>query len=378
MTFRNYRLPLSRHGIIVMNPLHDQWNSPVNIILIMAIIYWYHQSESSISVWVITLACVALSLRILELPIYQLEALQKNAGVTLYRFICFLVFSLFRVIILYYFNDEVLLTYLLITLVLENIISFIVPFIVFTRLNYRLILNFGSLCDDRTLKSCKESMYLFFSSVSVILYMKVDIIILDMFVSKDSIGQYIAMTKLAELSYFPITIFIMTISPILVFYIKNSDLKRANDTMRLMFIIVYLYCCLLIISTVFFSDWISASLLGYEFQEVGGLWKIYAFCSFAVAVGLISSRAIVSYDLSHYLLRRSCFGLVANVLLNLLLIPKFGTEGAAIGTLCSFSLAIFGSVIISKKLYNLYGFNLIKVKTNQSFFKIITDWRIGI
>jgi O-antigen/teichoic acid export membrane protein len=60
-------------------------------------------------------------------------------------------------------------------------------------------------------------------------------------------------------------------------------------------------------------------------------------------MGALLSKWLIAEDLLTFSFTRHLIGAVANVGLNLLLIPKYGGTGAAVATLVAYTLASYGA-----------------------------------
>lgn len=105
----------------------------------------------------------------------------------------------------------------------------------------------------------------------------------------------------------------------------------------------------------FLSDWIIALLYGEQYNQVGGIFMIHIWASVFVFLEVACGKWFIAENLQKYSFYRTLFGAITNVILNFILIPKYGVYGAAVATLISQSIAS-------------YLFNIINKATRKTFF----------
>ncbi|MBC7776943.1 MAG: polysaccharide biosynthesis C-terminal domain-containing protein, partial [Phycisphaerae bacterium] len=89
----------------------------------------------------------------------------------------------------------------------------------------------------------------------------------------------------------------------------------------------------------FFSDWLVTLLYGEAFKEAGKVLMIHIWAGVFVSLSVASGSWFITENLQRHAFYRNLLGSIVNVLLNLILIRKFGLVGAAISTVISLSMA---------------------------------------
>jgi O-antigen/teichoic acid export membrane protein len=87
------------------------------------------------------------------------------------------------------------------------------------------------------------------------------------------------------------------------------------------------------------SGWLLTILFGEAYRDAGPVLSVHIWAGVFVFLGVASSKWLITEGLQKYSAINALIGAVANVLLNLLLIPKYGICGAAISTVLSQSIA---------------------------------------
>ena len=194
----------------------------------------------------------------------------------------------------------------------------------------------------------KQGMPLMLSAVVVILYLKIDQMIIAYLMDNDSVGIYSAASRISELFYaLPVIISNVFFPKIVEF---RKDVSKRNHILDQMHFNIILSTVLLAIGISVFSDRIILMLYGEAYIESGGILSVYAWslCFMGLLVG--SSKYLLVIGRNDIIFKRSIYGLVSNVILNFLLIPTYGILGAAYATLISYFIASYLSNIFYKEL----------------------------
>jgi len=80
---------------------------------------------------------------------------------------------------------------------------------------------------------------------------------------------------------------------------------------------------------------------GEAFAEAAAAFRVQVLAAPFVALGVLSSAWLVLNQSTAHALRRTLAGAIANILLNLLLIPRLGILGAALATLAAQLLSTY-------------------------------------
>jgi O-antigen/teichoic acid export membrane protein len=83
-----------------------------------------------------------------------------------------------------------------------------------------------------------------------------------------------------------------------------------------------------------------------------GPTKIYVWAGVFVFLGVASGKYLIAENYTKITFVRTFFGMIVNVVLNLILIPKYGIKGAAMATLISYFVSVFFMVLIPKVFKN--------------------------
>ncbi|MGZ0656452.1 flippase [Coraliomargarita sp. W4R53] len=190
----------------------------------------------------------------------------------------------------------------------------------------------------------KHSWPLMFASLAVTVYMRVDIIMLEIMAGTDQAGIYAAATRVSEVWYFVPVMIMGTLSP----YIMRAKQKNNADYRS---ILQTVYCVLtwlalaLTVPIIFYAKSIITTIYGYEYNASAQILPIHLWSSVAIFLSIASSQYLLAENLQKVSLYRSIIGATANVVINFLLIPKYGPAGAAAATLISYYLSLLSLLL---------------------------------
>lgn len=200
----------------------------------------------------------------------------------------------------------------------------------------------------------KDSWPLIFSSLLVTLYMKVDQVMLNNMLGPESVGYYTAATRLSEVWYFIPVVICNSLFPAILNAKKISHelflerLQKLYDLMLWLALFIAFFVTLI-------TDPLVDFLYGSTYSSSSLILLVHVWSSVFVFIGVASSKWFIAEGLQKQALYRTIAGLLVNIILNYLLIEKYGAIGAAFATLVSQMMAS-------------YLFNLFNVKTRNVFF----------
>jgi O-antigen/teichoic acid export membrane protein len=189
---------------------------------------------------------------------------------------------------------------------------------------------------------------LLLSSVSIILYMRMDQILLKFMCGDHETGIYLAAVRLTELwSFIPVVI-CSSIYPSIIKARETNSVKYARR-MQLLYDGLY---CLSLASAVFitlFATSIVKTLFGSAYLDSIPVLQVHIWSTIAVFFGVASGQWLLAEGLQLISLIRTALGLLVNLILNLVLIPSYGALGAALATTVSYSIAVFAGLLLSRR-----------------------------
>ncbi len=180
----------------------------------------------------------------------------------------------------------------------------------------------------------RDSWPLTLSAIAVTVYMKIDQIMLGQMVGDEAVGIYSAAVRISEVWYFIPMAIVASVFPAILEAKKRSEaeyyarLQKLYDLMVLMSVAVAL-------PMTFLATPIVKLLFGETYAVAGTVLAIHIWASVFVFLGVASEQWFLAENRQMLSLQRTVLGAVANIGLNLWLIPLYGAVGAAIATVVS-------------------------------------------
>lgn len=216
------------------------------------------------------------------------------------------------------------------------------------KINHELIFKWHFVV-SRARQLLKDSWPLILSGLVIAVYAKIDQVMLKNMLNDKEVGFYAAAVRIAEAWYFfPIAIS-TSLFPAIINAKHISEKLYLSRLQKLYDLLAWMAIGIAIPITIF-SKTIITILLGNEFFSSAGVLTIYIWAGIAVFLGVGSSQYLVNENLTKISFLRTFIGMIINVILNLLFIPKYGITGSAWATLISYSIATF-SIGLTKRTY---------------------------
>lgn len=203
----------------------------------------------------------------------------------------------------------------------------------------------------------RESFPLIFSGFAILIFMKIDQIMLGQMKGDGEVGIYSAAVRISELWYFIPTTIVSSVAPTIYAAKQKSEghyYKRIGQLLRLL-----TYISLVIsIPMTFLSKYVVGIMFGSGYVDAGPILAVHIWASLFVFMGVATSPWFIAEKLNHVSLGKTLFGAILNVILNFLLIPEYGGIGAAIATIASQAVAAFFSNAVDRRTHKLFKIQL--------------------
>ena len=182
----------------------------------------------------------------------------------------------------------------------------------------------------------KDSWPLMISSGAIMLYMRLDQIMIKEMLTLEELGLYSVGVRISESWYFIPMIISSVLFPSII-KAKEQELKLYYDRLKQLFALSIWVALALSLILFVFSEMIIENLFGESYIGAHIVLSILSCAGVFVSMGYVNGKWMVVENYTRLSLLRNIIGLIINVLCNVVLIPMYGIKGAAISTL----LAIF-------------------------------------
>ncbi len=183
-----------------------------------------------------------------------------------------------------------------------------------------------------------DSWPLMLSGIAIVVYMKIDQIMLGQMVGDQAVGIYSVAVRISEIWYFIPMMIISSVSPAILASKKHSNEIYYQRLQRLYNLMVWLAVSVALPMT-FLSSTIVMLLFGQGYAGSGPVLAIHIWASIFVFLGVASAQWFLAENLQAMAFQRTALGAVVNIILNFLLIPSFEEIGAAVATIISQAFA---------------------------------------
>ena len=210
----------------------------------------------------------------------------------------------------------------------------------------------------------RQSWPLVVSTLFVVILMRTDQVMLGQMRGDKDVGIFSAALALSEVWYFVPLAITSSVFPAMVNAWKMDE-KLFYQRLRQLYLLMVWLSLAVAIPLTLFSREIVTVLYGIKYQSTATVLSIHCWTGVFLFLGVVSNMWYLLENLNHYTLYRCIVGATINVGLNLVLIPEFGANGAAISTLVAQAAASYLFDLINKRTRVLFA-----LKTESILFFI--------
>jgi len=193
----------------------------------------------------------------------------------------------------------------------------------------------------------KHSWPLILSGLAVMIYMRIDQVMLGQMINDKAVGVYTAAVRISEAWYFIPMAIVGSAFPVLLDAKKTSEALYLERFQKLYDILVMI-ALVVAIPVTFLADEIVEVLFGLEYVEAGTILSIHIWTALFVFLGVASGKWFLVENRQLLAFQRVFLGMVVNIALNWAWIPQYGGVGAAAATLISQAAAALLIDVIHK------------------------------
>ncbi len=189
----------------------------------------------------------------------------------------------------------------------------------------------------------RESWPLLMSSGAVMVYQKIDLIMLRNMISSDQVGHYAVATKVTGMMVFVPQILHNSLFPAIT-RAKLKSQKQLNVIITHFFTLMFWVMSGMAVLIMFLIPIPFGWLYGEEYGAALPVINILVWKNVIMGVGLVSGAWIINMGIQKYAPLRSITSMMINIVLNWYLIPTYGGIGAAVASLVA---SIVNVILIS-------------------------------
>jgi len=322
--------------------------SIILLILVIITILVFKPNNDTL-LYMVTLFSISYLFRTLEIIRFWFEAHIQAKNSTVIEAIAISFSTLLKVLMII---NEVVVEIFAWTVLSEAIFLVIGLVLIYKQAKQNIYLWKPSLGKMKYL--LKEAWPLILAGALYTVYTKVDQIMLGEIVGNESVGLYVAAVNISQGWLFIPIIIGTAFYPVMINSKKNDEEKYYQITQHLLNILALLGIVIATI-TIFLSEPFILFAFGESYIKSSNVLILHIWGGVFVAMSAISYRYFITEGLQKTSFYRGLVGLVVNIGLNFVLIPRYGAIGAAYATVISLAAS-------------LYIFNITNHKTRRMFF----------
>jgi len=199
----------------------------------------------------------------------------------------------------------------------------------------------------RAAELLQQSWPVIFSSMAIMVYMRLEMVMLKMMQGEFAVGLYAAATRISEVWYFIPMAIVSSVSPAIMRAKDDPDLFYGR--LRKLFSLMTLSACTIGTVVALLSGTIVRILYSSSYRGAGPVLAVHVWASVFVFLGCAQSPWDITKNLLKLSMFRTALGAVINVAMNLYLIPRYSAMGAAIATVVSYAIsAVFANAFSAR------------------------------
>lgn len=318
------------------------------IFLIILGLVYYFQSDNPVLVLITAILGPICFLRSSEVVKYWFESQLFSKMTIRVENAVFISFSCIKVALIYYGFG---LLALVVAVLIESIVVALALILIYQFQGE--VLRVRSFSRLRAADLLSKSWPFVVSSIAVMVYLRIDVVMLESYLGTTAVGNYAVATRVAEVWYFIPGVIVASVFPSLM-DARNTDQRLYSTRLVRLLSVLFWISVGIALTTSIASQWIMTNLFGPKYLSAGSILSIITWSSVFVFVGVASGRWFLIENLQRLLLYRTVVGAIINVILNFILIPHYGALGAAWATLASQAYANVLSNLFSKTTRPLF------------------------
>ena len=257
---------------------------------------------------------------------YFLISENKLRYISIIKSIAYIISSSLKLAAVYFEYD---LEVFILIIIIENILTYGGYLFLFRKqihnINFKLNLNLQS-------QILKESFPIFLYSLGAIIYSRIDIFMIQKYLSDEDLGYYSASFKLVIFLLFLPGILSSSFFPKIVY---ESDKSLESNYIRKMYRYTFSLSIIVSIICYLIGPFMIDILFGSKFESSLIIFNILIFMIIISSISAVYGKVIYSVNLQNRLLLRSIIGIIINISCNYILIIRYGVIGSAIATIIS-------------------------------------------
>ena len=201
---------------------------------------------------------------------------------------------------------------------------------------------------DIAVSLLKDSWPVIISGMAIGIYIKIDQLMIKEFLDAGAVGQYAAAVRISEVWYFLPVMLATSLFPAIINAKKISQ-ELYYERLQKFYSMMFWISIVIAIPVTFLAEWVINLLFGGQYNQAGSVLKIHIWALVFVFMGVAGGRWMLCENLQLITTFNTVVGAISNIVLNIILIPKYGINGAAIATIISYAISGYLMMAVHKK-----------------------------
>lgn len=212
--------------------------------------------------------------------------------------------------------------------------------------------NFANIKFDNVKKHIKPILILFIPVIAYSVYKVMDKIMLGSMSTYEQVAFYQNSEKIINIPMGIITALGTVMLPRMSNIISKGEDEKTSNYIRISIKLVTLIGSAITFGIIGTSKIFAPVYLGSEFSSCSTTMTLLSITVFALSwANVVRTQYLIPSHNDRIYVFSAITGAIINIIINAILIPKFGANGAAIGTIfAEFSVMLFQVIAVSKKL----------------------------
>lgn len=205
-------------------------------------------------------------------------------------------------------------------------------------------------CHRTAKQLLRDSSPLILSGIMMMIYFRVDQLMIVRIAGEREAGLYAAAVNLAEAWYFVPLVVIPSAFPNLLETWKVNE-AAFYSKLQLLYNLMAAIFYAIAIPTTLLSGWLMPFFFGDEFAAAAPMLAVLIWSTFFVSFGTVRNHYLTAMNWTHLHMFTIGAGCAINITLNSIFIPQYGGLAASVTTLVSYGFAIYFSCFLHRRLF---------------------------
>jgi len=203
---------------------------------------------------------------------------------------------------------------------------------------------------ERSWSLLKDSWPLLFSGIVIMVYMRIDQVMLGEMAGSEEVGIYSVAVRLTEVWIFIPTAIFWSVFPAVV-EARMRDEALLNERLQKFYNLMVLIAYAVAVPITLLAGWLVDTLFGEVYTRAGTMLALLIWSNVFSNLEIARSAYFSSMNWTRIHFVTVLLGCLLNIALNFLLIPRYGGMGAVIASLVAYWFAAHGTCFLFRPLF---------------------------